>query len=232
LIEAACLTRRYPNGRGVFDVSLRVEPGEVLGVIGENGSGKTTLVRVLATLEAPTSGRLAWFGLEDRRSPAVRRRLGVALDRPVHFEALTGRQNAEFFAAQYGRLDARRLDRLFDWASLAEARDLPVSDYSLGMRRRLSLVEALCHDPQLLVLDEPSLALDAGGEIDLGHQLRQRAAAGAAVLLATNDLQLAQAVCDSALELCRGEACLALGWAQSARRATHASPLQCGASPP
>jgi ABC-2 type transport system ATP-binding protein len=206
---ASGLTRRHPNGLGVFEMSLFARPGDVVGVLGPNGSGKTTLLRVLATLDPPTSGGVTWFGLADRRSPAVRRRLGVVLDRPVHFEALTGRQNAEFFAAQYGvpRLAVRRrVEDLLEWAGLQRARELPVAEFSLGMRRRLSLVEALCHEPDLLLLDEPSLALDGEGEVDLAWQLHRAAARGAAVVVATNDEPLAAAVCARALRLDRGRA--------------------------
>src|SRR5262245_291186 len=207
LLEAHGLTRRHANGLGVFGVSLSVRQGEVVGVIGPNGSGKSSLVRVLSTLEPPTSGRVTWFGLSDRRRPDLRRRLGVVLDVPVHFDRLTGLQNAEFFAAQYGLAPGaarERLDQLFAWASLEAVRDRPVAEYSLGMRRRLSLVEACCHRPDLLVLDEPSLALDEDGEIDLARELRRLAALGTGVLLATNDLVLARAVCDRALRLERG----------------------------
>lgn len=203
-LEADRLCRRHPNGRGVFGVSLRLCPGQVLGITGPNGSGKSTLAAVLATLQPPTAGTVSWFGLTDRRSPLVRGRLGVVPDRPVHFDHLTGRQNAEFFAGQYGMprtAVGERLDVLFEWAGLAGARDLPTGAYSLGMRRRLSLVEALCHDPPLLVLDEPSLALDDDGHTELARELRRRAQMGAGVLLATNDAALAGAVCDEVLRL-------------------------------
>lgn len=206
-LEADAVSRRHPNGRGVFDVSLALRPGQVLGVTGPNGCGKSTLAGVLATLHPPTAGAVRWFGCTDRRSPRVRGQLGVVPDRPVHFDHLTGGQNAAFFAAQYGvpRATAgERLDALFAWAGLAAARDLPVGDYSLGMRRRLSLVEALVHDPRLLVLDEPSLGLDDGGHTRLAEELVRRAQTGAAVLLATNDLALARAVCDDVLRLEHG----------------------------
>jgi ABC-2 type transport system ATP-binding protein len=205
-LDARDVSRRYAGGRGVAGVSLTVRPGELLGVVGPNGSGKSTLLRVLSTLEAPTSGRVAWFGVTDRRSAAVRRRLGVATDAPAHFDRLTGWQNAWFFASQYGLPAAaarERLDVLFAWAGLDRARDVPVADYSLGMRRRLSLVEACCHQPDLLVLDEPSLALDEEGEVDLAWRLRRLAGRGTGVLLATNDPRLA-GVCDGLVRLEHG----------------------------
>jgi ABC-type multidrug transport system ATPase subunit len=163
---------------------------------------------MLATAEAPTAGSVRWFGITDRRSRAVRRRLGVVFDRPLHFEGLSGWQNAEFFAGQYGverHLLRRRLDYLFEWAGIAAARDLPVGEYSLGMRRRLSLVEAFCHEPDLLLLDEPSLALDHEGELDLSRLLLRLARQGSAIFIATNDLALADAVCSRRLSLAEGQ---------------------------
>lgn len=206
-LSAEGVGRRYPNGLGVFDVTLSVAAGEVVGVLGPNGSGKSTLLRVLATLDEPAAGRVTWFGRRDRRSPAVRRRLGVALDLPVHFDRLTGEQNASLLAAQYGvsrREAGELLPALFEWAGLSGARDLPVAEYSLGMRRRLSLVEALCHEPDLVLLDEPSLALDGGGQVDLARELRRLAGRGAGVLLTTNDEPLARTVCDRAVRLDHG----------------------------
>lgn len=203
-LRAENVSRHHPNGRGVTGVSLAVRPGEVLGLLGANGSGKTTLLRVLATLDPPTSGMVSWFGVANRRSRRVRGRLGAALDEPVHLDALTGGQNAEVFAALYGvRRPARdqRLADLFRWAGIEQARDLPVREYSLGMRRRLSLVQALCHEPDLVVLDEPTLALDEGGELDLERRLRDLARKGAAVVLATNDRRFAEAVCSETLRL-------------------------------
>lgn len=198
------VSRRHANGHGVSDISLAVRPGQVLGVLGANGSGKTTLLRVLATLDPPTTGEVSWFGISNRRSPEVRRRLGAALDEAVHVDALSGGQNAEFFAGLYGlppAIGQKRLAELFRWAGIDHARNLPVREYSLGMRRRLTLVEALCHEPDLIILDEPTLALDEGGELDLERRLRDLARKGAAVVLATNDRRFAEAVCSDAVAL-------------------------------
>ncbi|MGH7903096.1 MAG: ATP-binding cassette domain-containing protein [Candidatus Dormibacteraceae bacterium] len=206
-IESFEVSRVHPGGRGVFDVTLALAPGEVVGLLGPNGSGKTTLLSVLGTLRPATGGRIRWFGEGDRRSPSIRRRLGVALDTPAHFDELTGYQNAWFFARQFG-LDraeaAARLAGLFEWAGLREARDQPVREYSLGMKRRLGLIEALAHRPQALVLDEPTLALDHRAELDLIGTLEGLRGEGRAILIATNDVHLAERVCDRVLFLHRG----------------------------
>jgi ABC-2 type transport system ATP-binding protein len=209
LLTASGLTRAYRAGKGVFDVTLKLQPGEVLGLMGPNGSGKTTLLKVLATAATPTAGRVSWFGNANPRDPSVRRRLGVVLDQAAHFDKMTGYQNAWFFAHQFGvgdQLARERLDELFRWSGLADARDQLVSEYSLGMKRKLSLIEALVHRPSILLLDEPTLALDYRAELDLIERLQLLSLTGTAVLLATNDVHLAERLCDFVIFLHEGRA--------------------------
>ena len=206
-LTATGLSREYRVGKGVFDISLRLSAGEVVGLMGPNGSGKTTLLRVLATAATPTAGQVAWFGNSNPWDPSVRRRLGVMLDQPAHFEQMTGYQNAWFFAHQFGlgdELTRERLDELFRWSGLSEAREQRVSEYSLGMKRKLNLVEALVHRPSILLLDEPTLALDYRAELDLIERLQLLSLTGTAVVLATNDVHLAERLCDRVIFLHQG----------------------------
>ena len=201
------LTRTYRGGKGVLDITLALAAGEVLGLMGPNGSGKTTLLRMLATAATPTSGQIVWFGNTNPRQPSVRRRLGVMLDQPAHFDKMTGYQNAWFFAHQFGLPDelARdRLDDLFHWSGLWDARDQLVGEYSLGMKRKLNLVEALVHRPSILLLDEPTLALDYRAELDLIERIQLLSLTGTAVVLATNDVHLAEHLCDYVIFLHQG----------------------------
>lgn len=207
VLSAGGISRVYPGGKGVFEVDLTLRPGELVGLMGPNGSGKSTLLRILATADAPTAGRISWFDRHDRRDPAVRRRLGILLDHPAHFEQMTGFQNAWFFARQYRlsrEVAAARLQELFDWSGLSDARNQLVKAYSLGMKRKLGLIEALVHRPELLLLDEPSLALDYRSELDLIERLQLVSLTGTAVVLATNDVHLAQRICDRVLFLHQG----------------------------
>src|SRR2546426_12755819 len=199
LLVATDLTRAYRGGKGVFDIRLRLAAGEVVGVMGPNGSGKTTLLRLLATAATPTSGQVTWFGMTNARDPSVRRRLGVMLDQAAHFDQMTGYQNAWFFAHQFGLSDGltrERLDELFSWSGLWEARDQLVGEYSLGMKRRLNLVEALVQRPSILLLDGPALALGYRADLDLIERLQLLSLTGTAVVLATNDVHLAERLCD------------------------------------
>src|ERR1700736_4162372 len=206
-LAATGLTRTYRGGKGVFDITLKLAAGEVMGLMGPNGSGKTTLLRMLATAATPTAGQVRWFGNANPHDPSVRRRLGVRLDQPAHFDKMTGYQNAWFFAHQFGLSDqlARdRLDELFRWSGLWDTREQLVGEYSLGMKRKLNLLEALFHRPSILLLDEPTPALDYRAELDLIERLQLLSLTGTAVVLATNDVHLAERLCDRILFLHEG----------------------------
>jgi ABC-type multidrug transport system ATPase subunit len=209
VLAATGLTRTYRGGKGVFDITLSLAAGEVLGLMGPNGSGKSTLLRVLATAATPSAGQVSWFGNANARLPSVRRRLGVMLDQAAHFDKMSGFQNAWFFARQFGLssvLAGDRLDELFRWSGLWDARDQLVGEYSLGMKRKLNLIEALVHRPSILLLDEPTLALDYRAELDLIERLQLLSLTGTAVLLATNDVHLAERICDRVVFLHQGRA--------------------------
>src|SRR2546423_11378133 len=144
LLAATGLTRTYRGGKGVFDITLNLAAGEVLGLMGPNGSGKSTLLRVLATAASPTAGNVSWFGSTNPRLPSLRRRLGVMLDQASHFDKMTGYQNAWFFARQFGlapELARDRLDERLRRSGLFEARAQHVCPYSPRMKRKPNLVQ-------------------------------------------------------------------------------------------
>jgi ABC-type multidrug transport system ATPase subunit len=204
VLIAEDVARRNRDGCGIRDVSLRLGAGEVLGLLGGDGGGKTTLLRVLAALDPPDHGSVRWFGIDDRGRVDVRARIGVALDAPVHYASLTGWQNASYVAALHGVPRAvrdRRLSELFRWAGIDGARDLRVRQYTPRMQRRLSLVEALAHSPDLLIIDEATLALDGDGELQLTKRLQWLAAEGVSAVIATSDPAAARTLCDRCLEL-------------------------------
>src|SRR3712207_455861 len=165
LLEAENLTHLYKgSGRGVTGVSLAVDSGEILGLLGPNGSGKSTLLRILSTAVIPDSGTFrvgGADGVKERRR--VRAKTGLMVDRPTHYGDLSGWANAFFFARAYGMEEEKAtgaLAELFDYFDLAEYRDDKVKTYSYGMGKKLALIEAVAHGPELLLLDEPSPGLD------------------------------------------------------------------------
>ena len=208
-LEAKNVSRLYKrSGRGVSDVSFSVAPGEVFGLMGPNGSGKSTLLRILSTALAPDSGTFHIGGLDGQKQKRkARARLGLMVDRPTHYDDLTGMANAYFFARAYGMGDAKAegvLAELFDYFDLAEYADDKVKTYSYGMGKKLALIEALAHGPQVLLLDEPSLGLDYTSQLAYQRRIRDLAEGGVAILLASNQVDEVESLCDRAAFLHRG----------------------------
>ncbi|HZA45089.1 MAG TPA: ABC transporter ATP-binding protein [Rubrobacter sp.] len=209
-LEAKDITRLYKSsGRGISGVSLMIPPGKIFGLMGPNGSGKSTLLRVLSTAIAPDSGSFRVGGVDGlREKRRVRARLGLMVDRPTHYGDLTGRANAYFFARAYGMGTAKAqgaVAELFDFFDLAEYADDRVKSYSYGMGKKLALVEALAHGPEVLLLDEPSLGLDYTSQLAYQRKIQELAAGGVAVLLASNQVGEIESLCDHAAFLHRGK---------------------------
>ncbi len=209
VLEAENISLRYKSsGRGVEGVGLSVGAGEILGLIGPNGSGKSTLLRVLSTAAPPDSGSLrvgGADGLKERRK--ARAKTGLMVDRPTHYGDLSGWDNAYLFARAYGMGGEKAegvLAELFEFFDLAEFRDDRVKTYSYGMGKKLALIEAIAHGPELLLLDEPSLGLDYTSQLALQRKIRELVGAGAAVVLSSNQVDEVEALCDRVMFLHKG----------------------------
>jgi ABC-2 type transport system ATP-binding protein len=212
-VDAAELAYRYSaRGTGVADIGLGVREGEIVGLLGPNGGGKSTLLRLLATALRPQRGTLRLLG-HSAVPPArsLRRALGYAAESPVHVDALSGLQNAVFFARAAGLPHAaarHAVHALFERLDLAADARRAVREYSHGMRRKLLLAQALAHDPRVILLDEPTLGLDASSRAALRDLLRERAVGGAGIALATHELDLAAELCDRVVFLLDGHIAL------------------------
>jgi ABC-2 type transport system ATP-binding protein len=209
-LEAKTISRLYKSsGRGVSGVSFSVAPGEVFGLMGPNGSGKSTLLRVLSTAIAPDSGSFRVGGIDGlKEKRRVRARSGLMVDRPTHYDDLTGFANAYFFARAYGMEEGKAegvLAELFEYFDLAEYANDKVKTYSYGMGKKLALIEALAHGPEVLLLDEPSLGLDYTSQLAYQRRVRDLAEGGVAVLLASNQVDEVESLCDRAALLHRGK---------------------------
>ena len=189
-------------------MSLAVGGGEVFGLVGPNGSGKSTLLRVLSTAIDPDSGAFRIGGVDGiREKRRARARIGLMVDRPTHYGDLSGWANAYFFARAYGMEEEKArgvLAELFDYFDLAEYRDDKAKTYSYGMGKKLALIQALAHAPELLLLDEPSLGLDYTSQLAYQRKVRELAGAGAAIVLASNQVDEVESLCDHVAFLHRG----------------------------
>ncbi len=197
--------RRKPL-RAVDDVSIRIMPGEVYGLIGPNGSGKSTTMKALLGLVAPTSGSCAIFGKDSLKTDS-RNEVGFLPENPYFYKHLTGAETLRFYGklcGLYGKALAARVDELLDLVDLTNARDRRVGGYSKGMLQRIGLAQALIQEPRLVILDEPTAGVDPVGsrEIrDLILKLRDR---GITVFLCSHLLEQVQEVCDHVGIIFRG----------------------------
>jgi ABC-2 type transport system ATP-binding protein len=199
-IRAKALTKRYGEFTAVDKLDLTVRHGEVFGLLGPNGAGKTTTILMLLGLTQPSAGTARVLEMDPSRSPlAVKRRVGYLPDNVGFYGGMTGRQNLRYTARLNSierKLADERIDALLTRVGLAAAGDNKVDTYSRGMRQRLGLADVLVKDPSIVILDEPTTAIDPAGVEEVLELVRELAHDGAAVLLASHLLHQVQQVCD------------------------------------
>jgi ABC-2 type transport system ATP-binding protein len=211
-VRAESLRKSYGATLAVDGVSLEIRPGEIFGLLGPNGAGKSTTIGMLSGLLRPDAGRVD-IGGDDPGRPESRRRLGVAPQAIAIYPELSAEENLRFFGELYG-LGGGRLRERVDWAlelaGLAERRRERVSRYSGGMQRRLNLVCALVHDPEVLFLDEPTVGVDPQSRNAIFEQIEALRASAKTVLYTTHYMEEAQRLCDRVAIIDHGRL-LALG---------------------
>jgi ABC-2 type transport system ATP-binding protein len=207
-----CRGLRYSFGEtvAVDGVDLDVQAGEIFGLLGPNGAGKTTTIRAVTTLLPVPRDTVHVFGLDVRRNKmAVRRLVGYVPQLLSADSALTGRENVALFARLYDvprRERKDRVDEVITAVGLEEAADRQAGTYSGGMVRRLELAQALVSEPQLLILDEPTIGLDPVARAGVWERIAQvRQATGMTVLLTTHYMDEAEQSCDRVALMHRGQ---------------------------
>jgi ABC-2 type transport system ATP-binding protein len=182
----------------VKDLNLRIEPGEVFGLLGPNGSGKSTTLKIILGLVSPTRGRTEIFG-RDSRLVESREAVGFLPENPYFYKYLTGEETLRFFGRLCGLRGTRlkeRINELLDLVGLNKARKRRLGTYSKGMLQRIGLAQALIHDPRLVVLDEPTAGVDPAGSREIRDLILDLKRRGITVLLSSHLLAQAQEICD------------------------------------
>jgi ABC-2 type transport system ATP-binding protein len=208
VIQTEQLSRAYGQKWALYDLNLRVEPGEILGFLGPNGAGKSTTVKILTGLIRPTSGRAEVAGFDIVRQPLeAKQRLGYVPEQPVLYETLTAGEFLELISCLH-HLDsastAGRREELLELFGLGEARHQRLSGFSKGMKQKVVLAAALIHRPQVLILDEPLDGLDANTARVVKQLLRTLAAQGCAILFCSHILEVVERVCTRILVIDKG----------------------------
>jgi len=192
--------------RAVDRLDLRVGRGEVYGLLGPNGSGKSTTIKIVLGLLEPTAGRCEIFGLPSARVEA-RRGVGYLPESPYFYRHLTGRELVRFYGRICGLGGAalkRRVAEVIAWVGLEEAADRRVGTYSKGMLQRIGLAQALVHDPELVILDEPTAGVDPVGSAAISELILRLKAQGKTVLISSHLLAQIEDICDRIAILDRG----------------------------
>jgi ABC-2 type transport system ATP-binding protein len=207
-IEVRNLSRWFPGVHAVRDISFTVEPGQVIGFVGANGAGKTTTMRILATLDHPSSGEAFVCGHNVVTHPAeVRRCIGWMPDHYGTYDHMTVLEYLDFFARALGFEGEERIERIaevMEFTDLTQLADRLIDALSKGMGQRLCLGRALLHDPEVLILDEPAAGLDPKARVELKHLIRLLAHEGKTVLISSHILSELGEMCDSLLFINQG----------------------------
>jgi ABC-type multidrug transport system ATPase subunit len=196
MIETIGLSKIYSSGEGIRDINIKINPGEIFGILGPNGSGKSTLIKTLSTYFEPTAGSFKIFNYDNKKGTLeIRKNIGVLFEISSHFEELSGLENAIFFGEIYGVKDKKQTENLFKEIFLAEAKNTQVKNYSYGMKRKLSLIEVFLQNPKALLLDEPFLGLDSDSKFVLKEKLKKMAEEGKTILITTNEILETKEIC-------------------------------------
>ncbi len=200
VIEASGLTKRYGRTVAVDHLDLRVDRGEVFGVLGPNGSGKTTTILMLLGLTEPTEGSVHVLGFDPLRQPLeVKRRVGYLPDLVGFYDLLTARENLAYTARLTGKTSSESagpIDAALTRVGLAAVADRRVGTYSHGMRQRLGLAELLVKRAEIAILDEPTNGLDPQATQELLDLIGELRRDGMTILLSSHLLGLVQTICD------------------------------------
>ena len=200
MIEVEDLRKQYGDLVAVGGVSFEAKSGEIFGLLGPNGAGKSTTIGCISGLHSPTSGRVRLLGHDVVAEPVkARRRLGVVPQELALYEDLPARKNLEFWGSMYGLGGKElrgRVDEVLTLIGLLDRAGDVVSHFSGGMKRRLNFGCALVHQPEVLLLDEPTVGVDPQSRERLLNMVREQAAAGTCVLYTTHYMEEAEALCD------------------------------------
>lgn len=193
-IEVIDVTRLFGRKKVLKNISLTVNQGEIFGFLGPSGAGKTTLVKMIAGIDTPTRGEVLIFR---SKMPSLKlmKRIGYMAQSDALYGELTAYENLDFFASLYGLNGAKKKKRIHDVmeiVNLTEHMKKLVSQYSGGMKRRLSLAIALLHSPEILLLDEPTVGIDPILRESIWQELRNLSMEGAAIFVTTHVMDEAE----------------------------------------
>ncbi len=196
VIQVRGLTKRYAATTVVSDVTFAVERGDVFGFLGPNGAGKSTVIAMLLGLIAPSAGAIELFGFDPGQRAMALERVGAIIESPAFYPYLSGRDNLRVLGRMRSGVTELRVDEVLEIVGLSNAARKRYAHYSLGMKQRLGIAWTLLHDPDLLILDEPTNGLDPAGMAEIRHLIEHLAADGKTIFISSHLLHEIEMICD------------------------------------
>lgn len=197
------LTKKFGYLTAVKDLSFTIKKGNVYGILGPNGSGKSTTLGIVLNVVNKTSGSFSWFNGQTTTHEALKK-VGAIIERPNFYPYMTAYQNLKL-VCKIKDVDYSKIDEKLELVGLLDRKDSKFSNYSLGMKQRLAIASALLNDPEILILDEPTNGLDPQGIHQIRTLIKQIAAKGTTILLASHLLDEVEKVCTHVVVLRKGE---------------------------
>lgn len=200
-IEISRVTKYFGPDQVLKEINLFLERGRVYGIVGNNGSGKTVLMKCICGFLTTTTGTIRVFGKQIGKDVDFPESLGVIIETPGFLTNLTGRRNLEILADMQKKISRADIRLVLEKVGLDPDMKKPVAKYSLGMRQRLGIAQAIMEDPELLILDEPFNGLDKNGVAEIRKILLELKAAGRTILLAIHNEEDIRILCDEVYEM-------------------------------
>lgn len=210
MLEVKNLSKKFKSFTAVDDISFEVNPGEIVGLLGENGAGKTTTMRVIATMMAPSKGDVKVNNCTITKEPdKVRKNLGVLFGGDVGlYDRLTARENIAYFAELNGLSKVEteeRIKYLAKACQITDFMDKKAKGFSRGMRQKVSIARSIVHDPKVMLFDEPTTGLDISAARSIHDFIRQCKKEGKAILLSSHSMYEIEKLCDRVIMMHKGK---------------------------
>ena len=204
ICETKNLSKKYKDFYALKNVNLTIPKGEIYGLVGENGAGKTTLIRLLTGLNFKSEGEIILFGHKDNLQHE-RSKIGCTIEMPALYKDMTASQNLEVQRIQRGIPNKKCITDTLELIGLSNAGKKRVANFSLGMKQRLAIAQAIMEDPAVLILDEPMNGLDRQGVEEMRQIFCKEKQKGKTILLASHNREDIEALCDHVYEMEDGQ---------------------------
>ncbi len=201
IIDVYHLRKVYGDQTVLKDLDIKIKEGSCTGIVGNNGSGKTVLFKCICGFVKPTEGYVKVADSIIGKDVDFIENAGIIIETPGFINNLSGLRNLEMLADLKGRIQREQIMKILDTVGLSDAVNKKVRNYSLGMRQRLGIAQAIMEDPRILVLDEPFNGLDKGGVLEMREVIRKMNRKGTTVLLSSHNNEDIRELCDRVIEL-------------------------------